>query len=253
MDRMIHTALNSMRNLSELQKVNAQNLTNMTVPGFRKDLWGQAGTGYLQAGQNPTARAFALTTGQSEFSNQIGSLDPTGVDTDVAIVDDGWFIVQPPDGAQPALSRRGDLSLNAEGVLVNGANETILSDGLTPIVIPPFREMQITQIGEILINPLAAEAGQFVSAGFIGTTTAAGIELRKSEDARVRAIDGTVPPPDQLSHMQQGMLEGSNVNAVEELVNTIELQRRFEMSVKFIESAKQIDQAAAQIMRIAQE
>jgi flagellar basal-body rod protein FlgF len=49
------------------------------------------------------------------------------------------------------------------------------------------------------------------------------------------------------------MLESSNVNAVEELVYTIELQRRFEMSVKFIESAKQIDQAAAQIMRIAQE
>ena len=49
------------------------------------------------------------------------------------------------------------------------------------------------------------------------------------------------------------MLESSNVNAVEELVYTIELQRRFEMSVKFIETAQQIDQAAAQIMRIAQE
>ncbi|MEY3004798.1 MAG: hypothetical protein RLZZ491_1974 [Pseudomonadota bacterium] len=253
MDRMIHTALNSMRNLSELQKVNAQNLTNMTVPGFRKDLWGQAGTGYLQADDTPSARAFALATGQSQFSYQMGAMDPTGNETDVAIVDDGWFIVDPPDGAPRALSRRGDLSLNADGVLINGSNETVLSDGLAPIVIPPFREIQITQIGEILINPLAAEAGQFVSVGFIGTTTAAGVELRKSEDARVRAVDGTVPPPDQLSHIQQGMLEGSNVNAVEELVHTIELQRRFEMSVKFIESAKQIDQAAAQIMRIAQE
>jgi flagellar basal-body rod protein FlgF len=253
MDRMIHTALNSMRNLSELQKINAQNMTNMTVPGFRKDLWGQAGTGYLQAGQDPSARAFALTTGQSEFSNQLGSMDPTGVDTDIAIVNDGWFIVQPPDGSPPALSRRGDLSVNAEGILVNGSDETVLSDALAPIAIPPFREIQITQIGEILINPLAAEAGQFVSAGFIGTTTAGGVDLRKNEDGRIRALDGTIPPPDQLAHMQQGMLEGSNVNAVEELVYTIELQRRFEMSVKFIESAKQIDQAAAQIMRIAQE
>ncbi len=253
MDRMIHTALNSMRNLSELQKINAQNLTNMTVPGFRKDLWGQAGTGYLQANQTPSARAFALSTGQSEFSFQTGMMDPTGIDTDIAIVDDGWFLVQPPDGAPPALSRRGDLSVNADGFLVNGSNETVLSDALTPIVIPPFREIQISQIGEILINPLAAEAGQFISAGFIGTTTAAGVDLRKGEDARVRAVDGTIPAPDQLAHIQQGMLEGSNVNAVEELVYTIELQRRFEMSVKFIESAKQIDQAAAQIMRIAQE
>lgn len=253
MDRMIHTALNSMRNLSELQKVNAQNLTNMTVPGFRKDLWGQAGSGYLQSGDTPTARAFALTTGQSEFSNQTGVMDPTGLDTDVAIIDDGWFIVDPPDGSPRALSRRGDFSVNAEGILVNGSNETVLSDGLSPIVVPPFRELQITQIGEILVNPLAAEAGQFASIGFIATTSAAGVDLRKGEDARVRAVDGTVPPPDQLAHIQQGVLEGSNVNAVEELVNTIELQRRFEMSVKFIESAKQIDQAAAQIMRIAQE
>ena len=253
MDRMIHTALNSMRNLSELQKINAQNLTNMSVPGFRKDLWGQAGTGYLQAGQDPTARAFALTTGESEFSYQAGTMDPTGVDTDVALIDDGWFLVLPPDGTPPALSRRGDFSVNAEGFLVNGSNETVLSDAMAPIVIPPFREIQISQIGEILVNPLAAEAGQFVSAGFIGTTTAAGVVLRKSEDARVRAADGTIPPPDQIAHMQQGMLEGSNVNAVEELVYSIELQRRFEMSVKFIESAKQIDQAAAQIMRIAQE
>jgi flagellar basal-body rod protein FlgF len=253
MDRMIHTALNSMRNLSDLQKINAQNLTNMTVPGFRKDLWGQAGTGYLQAGQEPTARAFALTTGKSEFSFQVGSMNPTGVDTDLAIVDDGWFLVQPADGSPPALSRRGDLSVNAEGVLINGSDDVVLSDGLAPIVIPPYREIQITQIGEILINPLAAEAGQFVAVGFIGTTTAAGVDLRKSEDGRIRAVDGSIPAPDQLAHMQQGLLESSNVNAVEELVYTIELQRRFEMSVKFIESAKQIDQAAAQIMRIAQE
>ncbi|MBF9046395.1 flagellar biosynthesis protein FlgF [Rhodobacterales bacterium LSUCC0031] len=253
MDRMIHTALNSMRNLAELQKVNAQNLTNMTVPGFRKDLWGQSGTGYLQAGDTPTTRAFALTTGESEFSNQHGVMDPTGIETDVAILDDGWFLVQPPDGSPPALSRRGDLSLNADGILINGSNETVLSDGLAPIQIPPYREIQITQLGEILINPLAAEVGQFVSVGFIGTTTAAGVELRKGEDARIRAVDGTIPAPDQLAHLQQGMLEGSNVNAVEELVYTIELQRRFEMSVKFIESARQIDQAAAQIMRIAQE
>ena len=253
MDRMIHTALNSMSNLAELQKVNAQNLTNMTVPGFRKDLWGQSGTGYLRAGDTPTARAFSLVTGETEFSNQHGVMDPTGVETDVAIMDDGWFLVQPADGSPPALSRRGDLSLNSDGILVNGSNDTILSDGLAPLQMPPYREIQITELGEILINPLAAEVGQFISAGFIGTTTAAGVELRKSEDARIRAVDGSIPGPDQLSKIQQGMLEGSNVNAVEEMVYTIELQRRFEMSVKFIESARQIDEASAKIMQLAQE
>lgn len=253
MDRLIHTALNSMHNLAELQKINAQNLTNMTVPGFRKDLWGQAGTGYLQAGQGPSARAFALTTGKSEFSDQHGTMDPTGVDTDIAILNDGWFLVQPPDGSPPALTRRGDLSLNADGFLVNGTEEIVLSDGFAPIEVPPYREIQITQLGEILINPLEAEVGRFVSAGFIGTTSAQDVELRKSEDGRVRALDGTVPAPDQSGRIQQGVLESSNVSAVEELIHTIELQRRFEMSVRLVESAKQIDQAAAQIIRIAQE
>ena len=129
MDRMIHTALNSMTNLSELQKINAQNLTNLSVPGFRKDLWGQAGTGYLKSGEEFSARAFSLSTGKSEFSFQQGSMDSTGIDTDIAILDQGWFIVQPPDGSALALSRRGDLSLNADGILINGSNEVILSDG----------------------------------------------------------------------------------------------------------------------------
>ncbi|MBO6775088.1 MAG: flagellar hook-basal body complex protein [Marinibacterium sp.] len=253
MDRMIYSALNSMLNLAELQRVNAENLSNISVPGFRKDHWGQVGTGYLQTGQQASARAFALISGDNEFSNQQGTMDPTGVDTDIALVNKGWFFVQPSDGSPQALSRRGDLSINADGLLVNGADEIILSDGLTPIEIQPFREIQITQLGEILINPLAAEVGQFVSVGFIGTTSAQNVELRKSEDSRIRAKDDTIPPPDQSGRIQQGMLESSNVNTVDELIQNIELQRRFEMSVKFIESAKQIDQAAAQIMRVAQE
>lgn len=253
MDRMIYTAFNSMLNLAELQRVNAENLANATVPGFRKDLWGQVGTSYLQSGQQASARAFSLTSGDSEFSNQQGTIDPTGVDTDIALLNDGWFLVQPSDGTAQALSRRGDLSINADGVLVNGLDDIILSDGLTPIEVPPFREIQITQLGEILINPLAAEVGQFVSVGFVGTTSAQSIDLRKGEDSRIRAKDGTIPPPDQSGRIQQGMLESSNVNTVDELIQNIELQRRFEMSVKFIETAKQIDQAAAQIMRVAQE
>jgi flagellar basal-body rod protein FlgF len=45
------------------------------------------------------------------------------------------------------------------------------------------------------------------------------------------------------------MLEGSNVNAVNEMVNMIELQRRFEMQVKMMKTAKDMADSSATIMR----
>ena len=38
MDKMIHTALNTLKNLSANRDVRAQNMSNLNVPGHRKDL-----------------------------------------------------------------------------------------------------------------------------------------------------------------------------------------------------------------------
>ncbi|MDB2630059.1 flagellar basal body rod protein FlgG, partial [Luminiphilus sp.] len=49
-----------------------------------------------------------------------------------------------------------------------------------------------------------------------------------------------------LGTLQQGFVEGSNVNVVEEMVNMIETQRAYEMNSKAISTADQMLQYVSQ-------
>jgi flagellar basal-body rod protein FlgF len=248
MDRMIHTALNSMKNLYDQRFKMSNNLANVNVPGFRRDLPNEGGAHNL-ARDRASPRSFMLETGPAGFSSIQGTVNESGVDWDVAIVGDGYFLVQPA-GGEIALSRRGDLHVNGDGLLVNGGEELVLGADLAPIAVPPHREVQIAETGEILIAPLDGEPGQFESIGVIGSTLAVGEKLVKSLDGRIRRPDGSVPAADQGARFVQGMLEAANVNPVEELVSSLEVQRQFEISVKFIGLAEDIDRAGAEVMRL---
>ena len=56
--------------------------------------------------------------------------------------------------------------------------------------------------------------------------------------------------PNQQAKIVSGFIEKSNVNAVEEMVNTIDQQRKFEMHVKFIQMAEELDSVGASLMRL---
>ena len=64
----------------------------------------------------------------------------------------------------------------------------------------------------------------------------------------IRKIDGTVPDPDQTAKFGQGYLESSNVNAIEELIRNIDMQRQFEINVKLIKKASDLDTAGAKLL-----
>ena len=107
MDRMIHTALNTLKNLTSNRSVRAQNMSNINVPGHRKDLNTNFSSGFLHQAKQYDTRVFAIHDGENNFSNKQGQLNPTGLETDIAINGPGFFIVAPKSGG-PALSRRGD-------------------------------------------------------------------------------------------------------------------------------------------------
>ena len=58
------------------------------------------------------------------------------------------------------------------------------------------------------------------------------------------------PRPDQTAKVAQGVLEGSNVNATEELIASIDLQRSFELNMRMISTAKEIDEAGSRLLRM---
>ncbi|ALI54044.1 flagellar basal-body rod protein FlgF [Celeribacter marinus] len=248
---MIHTALNSLKNLHDIRQTTAQNLSSVDIPGFRKDLPNEGGSGFIEAMNTASARVMNLETGKAGFSDKQGALRQLGAQTDVAIMSEGYFFVQPKQG-EIALSRRGDFSINAEGFLMNGAQELMLDEGLQPMQMPAFSEFQITENGEISVSPMDGPAGQFQAVGVLGTTSARGEVLTKGADGQIRRFDGTVPDVDQQVTLVQGALEASNVDPVEELVLSLDAQRQFEIGVKFIKMAEDIDRGGAELMRLPQ-
>lgn len=249
MDRLAQTALSAIRQMQDLKFDLAHNLANVNVPGFRRDLPNEGNAGFLKTLDNATAKVLPLETDQRLFSNETGRLENTGVDTDVAVLNEGFFFIQ-PDNGQIALSRRGDFSVDAQNQLVTGAGDLVLSDGLAPIVLPPFTSITITDIGEVLIQEPGATLGELTAVGFIGSTTSQLPQLVKSLDGHIRKADGSVPDPDQTAKFGQGYLEASNVNAIDELVKNLDMQRQFEINVKLIKKASEIDSAGTKLMNL---
>ena len=249
MDRMVQTALSSITGLKDLKFDLANNLANANVPGFRRDLPNEGSAGFLSTLDQATARIFPLETGGRIFSNEMGQLDNTGVETDVALLNGSYLFIQPADG-DVALSRRGDFGLDTQNRLVDGLGNLVLSDGLQPIVLPPFLAMKFSDNGEVLVQKPGAQPGDLTSVGFLGSTSAPSGDLTKSLDGRIRKLDGSVPDPDQSGLFSQGVLEGSNVNAIEEMVFNMDMQRQFEINVKLIKQAEEIDKAGTKLMSL---
>ena len=74
--------------------------------------------------------------------------------------------------------------------------------------------------------------------------------MKKFPDGEIRLADGTVPPLDDNVRVLPKHLELSNVNITEELINSIEDQRQYEINIKMIASAGELDEAGTSLMRL---
>ena len=258
MDRMIHTALNSLKMILQNQQITSQNISNASVVGYRKDSNSEFGTAYLNGEDQLNARVFA-TRQIGVFSNEQGELESTENPLDVAIKGNGFFIIQPNEG-DIALSRRGDFSIDQEGQLMDGDGNLVLGNDLQPIIIPAYKSIEISSEGEIRINPIEAPLDaplQLIAT--LGSNTGEDLELEKGPDGIIRP-KGEIDDQGQINipgleatgevFMVNKYLEKSNVNPIEELIMTLEHQRNYETHVKFIDLAKQMDEGGASLMRV---
>jgi flagellar basal-body rod protein FlgF len=249
MDKLIYTAFNTVNNIYDNRAVRAQNLANISVPGYKRDLGAKSvGTAFLENMQTLQSRAMAVQDDNNYFSTAPGTLSQTNVDTDIAISGDGYFLVQ--GTGDPSLSRRGDLRVANDGTLENGTSQKVLNVELLPIQVPAHRSMKISDDGNVVIEPLGSDPGTEQIIGKIALTLANGVELKKFPDGEIRITDGTVPPLDDAVRVLPKHVELSNVNITEELINSIEDQRQYEINIKMISSASELDESGATLMRM---
>ena len=249
MDKLIYTAFNTVNNIYDNRAVRAQNLANISVPGYKRDLGAKSvGTAFLDNMQTLQSRAMAVQDDSNYFSAEPGTLSQTDVDTDIAISGEGYFLVQ-GTGAT-SLSRRGDLRVASDGTLENGTSQKILNSELLPIQVPAHRSMKIADDGNVIIEPLGSDPGTEQVIGKIALTLANGEELKKFPDGEIRLSDGTVSPLDDDVRVLPKHVELSNVNITAELINSIEDQRQYEININMISSASELDEAGTSLMRM---
>ncbi len=199
-----------------VRQVGAQSTQNTTLPSGL-----QIGTG--------------VRTVATEKIHTQGNIIQTQNSLDVAVNGRGFMQVLMPSG-DIAYSRDGSLKLDANGQLVTNGGYT-----LEPAITVPAGAQSITvgTDGTVSVlepgNTAPTVVGNIQLADFINPTglQPIGENLFRESVSSGAPVVG-VPGQDGLGTLQQGALESSNVNVVEELVNMIETQRAYEMNSKAI-------------------
>lgn len=245
MDRLIYTSLSAMRGAMARQQATASNLANAATPGFRADI-AEAQALWL-AGPSLGDRAMA----SEEVLNadmKAGSVTATGRDLDISLAGDSLLTVQSPDGEE-AYTRRGDLQIGASGLLTTGDGHPVLGEG-GPITIPPADRVNIAKDGRILFVPAGGDPAQVQELDRLKLASPAGSSIAKGLDGLFRVKGGGVLPVDPDAQIATGQLEESNVSATEALVDMIDASRAWDMQLKLITSARDLDAASAELMRL---
>ena len=228
MEKVIYTAMSGAEHALQAQQIHANNLANVNTTGFRADF--ERVQAYQLEGDSFGARVLAQEIpGGTSFS--AGAISETGRDLDVAIQGSGYFTVATADGGE-AYTRAGALTLTADGQLTLQGN-AVQGDG-GEIVIPEYRDIKIGQDGTISITP--AGGGALQEIGKLKLVNPDESLLVKNSQGLLQLSDGSQAEGDDSVQVAAGFLEGSNVNPIDELINSMSLTRNFELQVKLMQS-----------------
>jgi len=177
-----------------------------------------------------------------------GKPQQTGRDLDLMIEGRGFFQVTLSDGTL-AYTRDGSFHLSADGEVVTAEGYKV--DGFDA-VDPQATALSVSPNGTVteIVNGTANQKGQIQLYTFVNPAglISVGHNLSVPSSASGDAVAGTAGS-DGVGALQQGFLEMSNVEVVQEMVNMIMAQRAYEVNTKAIQASDEMLQAANNIRR----
>ena len=240
--------------------VTANNLANVSTNGFKRaravfeDLLYQTlrQPGAQSSQQTQLPSGLQLGTGVRPVATERiftqGNLQQTSNPLDIAINGGGFFQVAMPDGTT-AYTRDGSFHVDSQGQLVTSSGFQ-----LQPAVTIPANALSVTVSRDGIVSvtragsPAATQVGTLQLASFINP---AGLQSMGENLYLETAASGTpnanAPGSNGLGLLNQGYVETSNVNVVEELVNMIQTQRAYEINSKSIQASDQMLQKLTQL------
>lgn len=238
----------------------SNNLANVSTTGFKRSravfedmlyqTLRQPGAQSSQQTQLPSG--LQLGTGVRPVATEKiftqGNLQQTGNALDIAINGKGFFQVLMPDGTT-AYTRDGSFQVDNQGQVVTASGYQI-----QPAITIPANAITVTVAKDGTVSVLQpgstnpTQVGSLQLAGFINP---AGLQSQGEnlyvESAASGSPTANTPGTNGVGVLNQGMIETSNVNVAEELVNMIQTQRAYEINSKAISTSDQMLQKLTQL------
>jgi flagellar basal body rod protein FlgG len=222
----------------------ANNLANASTPGFSAMLpvTGESALsalpGDVAAGSRQAVAAGTEVAAVTPLPET--SVLSTGDPTDLAITDDGYFVLDA--GGRQVLSRDGAFSVDAAGQLVDGSGALVLDSALRPIRVPAGAQVSVRAgavwAGGTLVARLAVAhvpnpaALQNLGQGHLATNAISG-------PATVTAASPT--------EVMGGALNASGTSAVQAMVGLVEAQTAYELAAKVASQSQTLANLTAEI------
>ncbi|GAA0290935.1 flagellar basal-body rod protein FlgF [Psychrosphaera haliotis] len=254
MDKLLYVSMSGAKQNLIGVSMNANNLANAKTAGFRADFEQQRS---MQAfGDGLPTRVFAMEERPGSKMHH-GPIATTGRDLDIAISGRGWLAVQDQNGEE-AYTREGNLQITRDGLLTTAKGTPILGEG-GPIVLPvPVEKVEIGPDGSVTVRPQGAPAN------FLEVVDRLKVIEPPNDNDLTKGLDGLFRSKDAVLSNElcgfceaspnirivSGALEMSNVNPVEEMVSMISHQRQYEMQVKMMKTAEDIDRTEDSLLRV---
>jgi len=212
--------------LTQLDQV-TNNLANASTPGFKAERL-TFGAQYEDVQSSREERPQELPRVRIDYTQ--GSHQKTDNSLDVALEGEGFFTVKTKEGI--AYTRRGNFRLNTDGELVTDAGDQVLGES-GPVKIKG-QTVLIDRQGQISVDGSPAGRLRIVRFGNMQNLVRTGNGLftdpGNAEPAKPESVE-----------VASGYLELSNVNAIKEMVEMIDIQRSFEIYQKVIQSISDQD------------
>ncbi|WP_199464684.1 flagellar basal-body rod protein FlgF [Vibrio sp. bablab_jr001] len=249
MDRALFLAMSGAKQNMQAMQLRANNLANVSTTGFRADL--EQARSMQAYGDGLPSRVFSMTE-RPGHNFQQGSVITTGRDLNITVQGDGWIAVMDKTGKE-GLTRNGNLNIDANGLLLNGNGHPVLGETGAPITLPvPLAKVEIGNDGTISVRPQGAPADAMEIVDRIKLVRPDNQSLFKDVNGLFRAKDPNAAyDADASVKILTGAVEGSNVNAVGEMTSLIDLQRQFEMQVKMMSTAEDMDKSSDSLLRMS--
>jgi flagellar basal-body rod protein FlgG len=223
----------------------ANDMANLDTTGYQSTQVGFQDLLYSGGGNSSGSSSISTGAGSSSAivgrSDAQGAVQTTGRSLDVAINGPGYLQVRRDDGSV-GLTRNGALQVNAQGEVTDSTGNPL---------VPQLKIPKDTNADSIKIEPNGQVIAGSKTIGKIGLVNVpAPNQLQPDGDSMFSVTSGSgATRPAAGSTLQQGGLEGSNVDAAQDMTEMISAQRSYQMASQAIQYQDQMLQIANQIKR----